>query len=313
MPITRDFAQGAGGRATRAASTTNPAVLFVSEYGQSETVVFDRAGHVLQRIPIFGLLAVDREGNLYIATPNGTISVRMYAPPYNGKPTLITPGDNQQVNTVVVDHKTDMFVIITQANYSSGGPGQLRFYRHGETVPCRVVPPQRRVPTFYYTGAFDAQGNLFFAAGNSSNPDVIASTPGGCEQSGIAVYAFSNNFEAYGNVAFDAQNNFVIQSFVNDKPDAIFTYAHPVNGSFGEPLFKTVLPFYKGTGPDFLTMDSTGSYAWASFVLLEHAVKRYNYPVGGSEVQSIGGLKFADQMAVYPNYVPCAESFSGHC
>lgn len=237
---------------------------------------------------------------MYIRDPNSN-HVHIYSPPYTGKPTVITFG-SEQVHSLAVYLSTGMFAVTTQVR--KDGSGRVNFFRRGEITPCAIVA----VPTNYPDeagAAFDAEGDLFFNVANQSSngQSLIASVSGGCSAKVVQIYQFTKKVispEAF--IAFDKNDNIVLQDWNGTRGLMIYTFAHPKNGVFGSPISETKPRYYNGYLPFFLAMGSDGAHFWASFI--GTTLGYYNYPAGGKPVVLLLGLDGVNGIAVLPPLVP---------
>jgi hypothetical protein len=191
---------------------------------------------------------------------------------------------------VASDAKTGILAVISVSN-SGFGADYISFFRQGEATPCNVVASNGSIQGFGTAAALDAEGTLFFEGSvEGGESSAVASLAGECDAKKLNVLSFAQPIDPAGYMAFDGNDDFVIQDFVGDKPGPIYTYRHPNNGTFGPPIATTSLGSYGGSGPTLLALSSDGKYLWAgdyygSDVLL------YRYP----------GLEATAPVLVIPN------------
>jgi len=282
--------------------------LFIWDYFNDTTGVFDSSGNRLATIPYGGNLATDSEGNLYIAHSNGPTEFRIYAPPYTTSPTSVQLPKGLKINFVTVDQKTGVVAALTQSSRIGGGDSEALFYRHGETDPCATVPYQKHV-VYSFSGAFDAQGILFVASTTPNNDAVVASISGECAATTVEVNTYPPQFKPYGFTAVDANNNIVVQNYTNSGLGPLLVFKHPSGGSFGQPISTITFKPFQNQYPAAGALTDDG-YIWLLFYSNVNpssgaqAVDQYSYPTGGNPVQSITSITEPNGIAVYPAVIP---------
>jgi len=252
-----------------------------------------------------GFLAVDTSGTLYVAnTGNGPVNyITKFDPPYTKKSAIIRLGKNQAAFGVAVDERTGMLAVISRSFIGGDEPELISFYPHNMSTPCRVISSNHRLPAIGSEAAFDADGNLFFGALSASEGIVVASVSGGCNAGPLSILSFSKPIYPYGYMTFNKTNNFVIQSFVDDKPGPIYTYAHPQHNVFAAPLATTVPESSSGGTLEFDALTGDGLHLWAGDYS-GTIVSLYDYPKGGLPTMTIPHVTLPESAAVLPPLIP---------
>jgi len=280
-------------------------LLFVAEQARHEITVFDSLGRRIHIIhgPI-GNLAMDKFGDLFVADFLGLSFVNEYKPPYSGPPIRLNLPSDQIAWGVSTDEKTGVLAILSITR--EVGNDAISFFKHGATKPCKVVTTQSGSLGLGTQAAFDAEGTLFFGASTGNGGGVIvASLAGECDAKSIRELSFDQPIYPYGNIAFDKDDNFVIQSYVNDQPGPIYTYRHPKNDAFGPPIAASQLGIYDSRPLTFLTLSCDGEHLWAGD-FYGSDVFLYRYP---SEpilppLLAISNVRENVSAAVFPMLVP---------
>ncbi len=212
----------------------------------------------------------------------------------------------ETVDAVAVDPKTDLVAVTTFENPESGPP-EIVFFKHGASTPCNVVQASA-VAQIFQNASFDASGTLYFGAADGQGREYLASTSGGCSAKNIQTYALPDIVRYLGDIAFNFQDNLVLQDFLGlPVPGPLYTFAHPRNGKIGKLLSKTTLdPLDKSYTPGMVTMTSDGKHLWAIAYPPgpTNYMAEYNYPQGGAPIKLLHGIQQPITAAVFPNYVP---------
>jgi hypothetical protein len=293
------FSKGAASERDGKKSTV---ALFVSQFGGKKEINVFNAD--LKQIGVIGqnggsILAVDAKGDLYDAQLDEPY-LEIWKPPYND-PTIVTP-PLPRLSSVAVDRRTGVFAIL--ASTRPGGGATVFFYRPHQTSPCDAVSVGALINT---ASVFDREGTLFFEAGD---PQTIFSVSGECSATNVLQLSFKTPIYP-GWIAVSKDDNIVIQSFgsADDKHDAkatypIYTYAHPANGQFGDPIATTILTTY-GNNPEtlerMLALGSDGTTLWGCSNFAS-GLRLFRYPRGGNSIRTIDTTP--GTVAVFPPLVP---------
>jgi len=288
--------------------TKNDAALFISPFGKRQIEIFNAEYKQIGSIAApGGILALDGMGNLYDAKLTAD-TVQIYSPPYDGHYASVSLPPKEEVAGIAVDQLSGIFAILA-CQCADSGPDSIYFYRRNQTTPCNVVAPSN-INQINSSATFDREGTLFFLAGSGTTL-TIYSLSGGCQARTAVELSFKHPIYPYGTYGVTKDDSIVVQSFGSpttrndtNSPWPIYTYAHPVNGQFGDPLTTTVLRMYgndKYKVEQMLALGSDGATLWG-FSNLPSGVRLFRYPQGGGSIRTIntapGGL------AVFPPLVP---------
>ncbi len=278
-------------------------LLFAASLGKQTIIIFNGSGKEVGSIRTgIGPLATDRHGDLYVA-PNQqgyANKVEIYAPPYTGSPTVLNI-KGQIVLSVAVDAVSGVFAVTSTSSKPGGGPSRETFFRSGGRTPCATVMQPPNTARFYGHTAFDREGTLFdLITLNNSVLDAVA-IRGGCNAKTAQLLSFHESLVDAGQLAFNADDNMVLQAYPGGRPGPIYTYAHPKGGMFGAPIATTNLQPQKGYTPIFNSMSSDGHHLWADYINPE--ISLYDYPGGGPPVKSFP-IYNAIYAAVSPPLIP---------
>jgi len=269
--------------------------LFDSDYNQYKTVVW-KSGPVGG-----GSLAFDRKGNLYLADSGTPYAVGdklfIFSPPYSAPPQVVSVGPNHVAFGIALDQKTGVFAILAAPGnqyYSS----QVLFYLQGQSTPCATV----KFPigtNFEASEAFDAQGNLFLAEFTGGGYVKFISIAGECKAQAPLVYnpQFVNTISDF---QFNPSDQFVVDF---NYPAGIQTFAHPQNGTFGQPLHITILNKANGAYVAMGGLSADGKTIFA-IPYFKRNVYLYHYPAGGAPYKTIITDSKEGNLAVNPPGIP---------
>ncbi len=278
----------------------NPAALFAVELGRRRIAIFDAHGNRIGSIQTaIGLMATDPQGNLYLSVVNEYAEdIKIYTPPYGGKPELVNlPG--QLVGGIAVDQKTEVFAVMSRDAKQGGGASEISFFRHGETKVCNIIREPAGITAFGNFLAFDREGNLFFSISEASGYQRIASIEGQCTAKAVRTYA--PHKVSLFNLAFNAQDQLVVQESLQNNSYPVLTYAHPARGSLGSPMSTTVLPAVNGFVPRFETLTNDGKRLLANYA--SESIGVYDYPRGGPPTRHIEAFR-PIYSTVFPELIP---------
>lgn len=279
-------------------STSGVPATFAAGYFKNNITIWNKENQPIGKLLGGGFPHTDTSGFVYAYEADYN-TVRVFAPPYTGTPVRIRFG-SESIHSLAVDEKDGTFAVLAQV--PSDGHGRFHFFRRGEVKPCNVVDGP---PSFFLNAgsAFDAEGTLFFTATVASNDNsVVGSVAGGCSAIAAELYTFTTDISPEVLIAFDKNDNLVVQNYHRDTPLAIYTFAHPKNGVFGKPVSETIPRQYNGIYPRFLSMASDGNHMWAGF--LGTTLGYYNYPEGGKPVLLLRALQGINGIATLPPLVP---------
>ncbi len=229
-------ANPSGAAATRAATTARPspgrAFVFVSAYFTNSVYAYDTAGRLVATLGGFNApsgLATDASGTLYVAD-TGNSRVQVYRPPYNGKPTTLS--DGQEPEDVAVDASGN--VAVTNYETSYGRKATIDFYAKGSTKPTRVISSK----SFAYFDfcAFDKAGNLFLDGFGATAE--VGEVVGGIRGTSITNLTTGNALAYAGGVGVTKTG---LISILDSQRRAIYSYDPPTNGNLGSPIQSTSL------------------------------------------------------------------------
>jgi hypothetical protein len=275
-----------------------PANAFVSKdvKGHESIIVSDASNNVVDIFNAKGVqtaqltgfsqpqgLALDTEGNLYVADTNNS-RIQVYAAGFDGTPTTINDPGESPVG-VAIDRKDNIAVanIIT----TSDAPGSVSFFNKGGTLLTTLSSANFAKVIFE---AFDRKGNLYIDGTNASGAFVAGEVVGGVNGKAITVLTTGNTFGYPGGIAISSAGKIAIDDQENI---AIYTYNAPVKGSFGSPIATTPLT---GAGdPIGITFTKTDKGIWvadparggAPNKVLVPSADQYQYSAGGGSTRDI--------------------------
>jgi NHL repeat len=260
--------------------------IIVSDASNNVVDIFNASGKQAAQLTGFSQpqgLALDNEGNLYVADTNNS-RIQVYAAGFNGTPTTINDPGEAPVG-IAIDRNDNLAV--TNIITTSDGPGSVSFFNKGGTLLMTLSSANFAKVLF---DAFDRKGNLYIDGVNAAGAFVAGEVVGGVNGKSITVLATGNTFGYPGGIAISSMGKIVIDDQENR---AIYTYNAPVKGSFGTPTATTPLT---GSGdPISFTFARTNKSIWvadpagggpANKVLVPSADK-YQYSVGGASTRAI--------------------------
>ncbi|HLY02931.1 MAG TPA: hypothetical protein VKR56_10630 [Candidatus Cybelea sp.] len=267
-------------------------VAFVSDFNNHAVYVI-RQQQLAATLDVDGPegLAVDASHNLYVANVAES-NVLVYAPPYNGTPTVLSdPGFRP--NGVAVDGNGN--VAVTSYESNSYGLGSVAFYAKGATTPTKIIVADSKFAGDYYC-AFDGSGNLYLDSKNGSGPFEAGEVVGGIGGKRVKPLTTANLVQYPGGMQVTKSGRIAIldQSGGSGSP-TIYTYNRPSHGSLGSPVATTPLSSandavafaFEGRNDRFvLTADTFFTSPKAKGVKSSHEdqigqTQLFNYPGGG--------------------------------
>jgi hypothetical protein len=253
-------------------------LIFVSDSENNVVNIYNKVGGALVgQLAGFNEpqgIAVDNQGNLYVANTSGN-NILVYAPPYTAL--TATYDDLGQFPAGVSAFGNGKFVAVTNILGAGFGPGSITVFKSGVAVATITDPS---IAEAFFCG-FDLDGNLYFdyfdASFTAQIGEIAAATRKGTTftplTSGVAL-EFPGGVEVgKKNIAVDDQDAKVI-----------YTFAPPVGSSLGSPIFTTPL---SGSG-DAVTFyfGPTFKDVWVADAENADAAD-YLYPAGGSPTSTI--------------------------
>jgi hypothetical protein len=208
--------------------------IIVSDASNDVVDIFDAAGKQTAQLTGFSQpqgLALDREGNLYVAdTSNSRIQV--YAAGFNGAPTTINDPGEAPVG-VAIDKNDN--IAVTNIITTTDGAGSVSFFNKGGTLLTTLSSANFAKVLF---DAFDRNGNLYIDGVNASGDFVAGEIVGGVSGKAITVLTTGNTVGYPGGIAISSMGKIALD---DQKNVAIYTYNAPVKGSLGTPIATTPL------------------------------------------------------------------------
>jgi hypothetical protein len=264
---------------------------FVSDSNNNAVYVI-RRGQLAATLAVDGPagLAVDASHNLYVANVAGS-NVLVYAPPYNGTPTVLSDSGFRP-NGVAVDANGN--VAVTSFESNSYGPGSIAFYAKGATSPTKTIIADSKFAGDYYC-AFDASGNLYLDSKNGSGPFEAGEVVGGIGGKTVKPLTTENLLQYPGGMQVTNSGKIAIldQGEGSGTP-TIYAYNPPSHGSLGKPVATTPLSS-SNNALAFAFEDRNDRYVLTADTFLTPNSKRvkgahqdqigqtqlFNYPLGG--------------------------------
>jgi hypothetical protein len=296
------------------------ASLFISPYsGDRRVYVYNAEFSQIGIIALPGkgssVLSTDLRGNLYVA-PQNSREVRIYRPPSYTQFTTIGPlPQSDLVFGIALDQVTGVLAVL-ECQCAYGSASEIYFYKAGQTSPCNVLS----VPDIGTAAVFDREGTLYFQVFDTGPNGTLASVAGECKATTYTDLSFKSPIYPYGKLGISRDDDIIVQSFgsPDEKKDALsvwplYTYAHPINGVFGDPIATTPLETYGG-GPDgeegFEALTSDGSHLLGSLVFGGGGgIHLFRYPQGGRSERVINVAN--GSVAVFPPIVPVPQTTTG--
>jgi hypothetical protein len=208
--------------------------IIVSDDSNNVVDVFDAAGNETAQLTGFSEpqgLAVDKQGNLYVADTNNS-RIQIYAPGLSGSPTTIADTGEYPAN-VAVDKKGN--IAVTNIISTSDGPGSVSFFTKSGSLIATLSSANFSKVLF---DGFDAKGNLYIDGTDASGDPAVGEVVGGAHGKTIASLTLGNTLGYPGGIAVTTSGNIAI---CDQENLAIYTYGAPVNGSLGSPTATTPL------------------------------------------------------------------------
>jgi NHL repeat-containing protein len=228
-------------------------------------------------------LAVDRQGNLYVADTNNS-RIQVYAAGFGGTPTTIADTGESPAG-VAIDSKGDLAV--TNIISTSDGAGSVSFFNKSGTLLTTISSPSFAKIIF---DAFDRKGNLYIDGTNASGGAVVGEIVGGVNGKSISVLTTGNTIGYPGGIAIASSGTIAIDDQENI---AIYTYNAPAKGGLGAPIATTPLT---GAGdPISITYTQSDKGMWvadparggAPNKVLVPSSEKYQFPAGGDSTKTI--------------------------
>jgi hypothetical protein len=264
--------------------------------GQESIVVSDASNNVVDIFNAKGVqaaqltgfsqpqgLALDTEGNLYVADTNNS-RIQVYAAGFDGTPTTIS--DPGQAPVAIAIDKNDN-IAVTNIITTSDGPGSVSFFNKSGTLLSTLSNGGFAKVLF---DAFDRKGNLYIDGTSGSGSFVAGEVVGGVSGKAITILTTGNTIGYPGGIAITSKGKIAIDDQENR---AIDTYNAPVKGALGTPIATTPLT---GAGdPIGITFTQTDKGIWvadpagggAPNKVLVPSADKNQYPVGGGSTRTI--------------------------
>ncbi len=248
-------------------------------------------------------LTSDAAGNLYVAD---TINARavVFAPPYRNRPaSVLSDAGEWPVDVAVAKDGTVALANICQPSGSQCiGPGSIAFYANKKShKQCATVTGKSGMKILW--DAFDASGNLYFAASLNYTSVVIARIGGECNARSVIVLKPNVQIVWAAGIQVDTNNNIaIINGFGNSGAPTIDIFqAVPSSRKLKELSAQPLLD--SGTIVSFaLTQDGSTLYTAEP-----HYSLAYGYPNGGyaeAQISPPSGGDLIEGVAVVPAAVP---------
>ncbi len=260
--------------------------IVVSDASNNVVDIFNAAGKQTAQLTGFSQpqgLAVDTEGNLYVADTNNS-RIQVYAAGFNGSPTTINDPGEAPVG-VAIDKNDN--IAVTNIITTTDGPGSVSFFNKSGTLLTTISSASFTKVLF---DAFDRKGNLYIDGINASGAFVAGEIVGGVTGNAIAVLTTGNTIGYPGGVAISSVGKIVLDDQENV---AIYTYNAPVKGSLGAPIATTPLT---GAGdPIGIAFTNRDKGIWvadpasggAADKVLVSSADKYQYSEGGASTRAI--------------------------
>jgi hypothetical protein len=260
--------------------------IIVSDASNDAVNIFNAAGTLTATLTGFSQpqgLALDTEGNLYVADTNNS-RIQVYAAGFNGTPTTINDPGEAPVG-VAIDANDN--VAVTNIITTSDGPGSVSFFNKGGTLLATLSSVDFDKVLF---DAFDRKGNLYIDGLNASGDFVAGEIVGGVNGKSITVLTTGNTVGYPGGIAISSSGKIVID---DQKNVEIYTYNAPAKGSLGTPTAMTPLT---GAGdPIGIAFTQRDKGIWvadpasggAADKVLVSSADKYQYSQGGASSRAI--------------------------
>jgi hypothetical protein len=275
-------------------------LLFVSN-GVDRVSILRQGGKNKQVGQITGLsspagVTTDAAEDLYVTDSTASPTVPVYAPPYNAGPFLtLSTLQGYLPYSVAVSRKGLVAVAITCIDGSCSPESFVQFFAQSATIACATISLVNSQYVPYYV-AFDRAGNLFVVGQSGSGP-YMAEISGGCGATAAMPLAAGNENSLGRLSAVEVNRNDQVAVLDGDH-GYLYTYNHPKNGSFGNPVYTTA------------GLDGAVDFAFTAsgrdlFAIINLAsVSELDYPSGALDkafnLPSGGGQRLAVAPALIP-------------
>jgi hypothetical protein len=261
--------------------TASEELLFVSGGHSKATAIFNAQLEQVGAVSApYGYFAVDGMRRFY-DVPDNQSRLLIFAPPYQHLLAKLDFGEDTPEG-IAVD-AIHGIVAVPLEKYADGGSGPLYVNFYSITQSGLLLCDTVQTPDAgeFVPGAFDREGTLYLIDYSWSGYDGIATIPGGCKATASQFNTIPSQYNLYhGNVFVNSHDDIVFEGDINK----VVTFAHPVNGAFGNPIAITTLNFQEEMF--FQCFSSDGRHLWASPLLLPNPVfTEYNYPGGGTPLK----------------------------
>ena len=132
---------------------------------------------------------------------------------------------------------------------------------------------------------------------------ALTAIPGACSANTIQRLTFTKAYHFLGYYEFDSNDNFIIQTYAHGaNGSTIYTFSHPNNGKFADPIIATDLDKYNGLGEYFVCLLRDGKHLWGTSY---RNISLYKYPAGGAPLITLTGSTVGDgYIAIVPPLQP---------
>lgn len=277
-----------------------PSMIVISDSVNNLIDIFKEDGTMLATLTGNGLngpegMTSDRLGNIYVANTFGG-NILIYAPPYTAPPTSIV--DTDRAPAGVAQRDNGAFLGVTNAIGNNCGPGTVTFFRNGVEVG-NVTDANFQA---LLNGAFDHAGNFYFDGLAETGEPFVAVIAHATTGVRTVQYLTTDNAVYSGGIQVTNVGLIAIGDQVS-KPQAIYSYNPPVNGSLGSPVYTTPLN-NSGDVKNFAFKVHNRNLYTADDINLE--TDEYAYPAGGNAENTITFIGGTDSLgvAVIPAQIP---------
>jgi len=224
-------------------------------------------------------LTTDAAETLYVANAQ-LHNVVVYSKPYRS--IGLTLDDSDEYPTDVAVSNTGV-VGVTNIQSTAGTGGAVRIYAKGSTSACATITDPNW--SGMYFSAFDASGNLFLDGFDRNGDTLLGEISGGCGATSIATLSAGVTIFLVGGVQV-YNGNILIEDQVGPggplgtNTPTIYTFAPPVNGSFGQPIATTTLTAGGNWLPVSFAIMKNGEHIWIAHSGIAAGRVEYSYPRG---------------------------------
>jgi hypothetical protein len=264
-------------------------LIFVSDAADGVIDIYPQAGKNQKMVgQITGLtqpqgITTDKEGDLYVANTNSS-NVLVYAPPYNGAPTMTISDTGEFPADVAVSNAGVVAITnICNAPKCRLNTGNVVLYAKGSTKSCATVSYSGSNFTRVMFAEFDKKGVLYIDGMNSGYQTSFGLVTGGCNATTITNLDYVYTVSFPGGIQIDKAGRIAFCDPVNQVVD---TFDPPVNDTFGDPVSTT--PLTGSISPLGIAILASGTNLYAADPGGSGFAEEYKYTAGGAAENTIG-------------------------